>query len=411
MSANTWIGIDWADEKHAFALQHEEIIEPGILHHSAETIEAWVQKLRKRFPGGKIAIVLEQSKGGLIFALMKYSFLELYPINPSTLAKYRAAWSPSRAKDDPTDAGFLLEIGVKHHDKLTLWKPESGETLLLQRLTEQRVRLVSDLKRTGNKLTSTLKEYFPQALALFGKIYRNVVADFILLYPSLQEAQKASDMELLSFFRSHSSGTIDRMKSKVALLRNALPLTTEPSVVESNKLFVKALALQLKALNQAISEYDSQIEALYEKHPDREIIESLPGAGPIMGPRLIAALGTNRARFASASELSCFTGISPVIEESGNQSWTHWRFFCNKHIRQAFVDWAFLSLRESFWAEAFYKSQRAKGKSHPLAVRALAFKWQRIIFQMWKNKSKYCEADYLRALKKAGSPLCRALVA
>jgi len=403
-----WVGIDWADEVHAFALQHGEKIEHGTIEHSPEAIDLWTQKLRKRFPHSQIAIVLEQSKGGLIFALMKYSFIELYPINPKTLAKYREAWSPSRAKGDPADAGFLLEIGVTHHDRLRAWKPEPDEIRLLQRLTEQRVRLVNDLKRTGNRLTSTLKEYFPQVLDLFGKIYRNVVAEFLLRYPSLEDAQNASDMQLLSFLRSYSSGTIEKMKEKVQMLRTAVSLTKEAPVINSNKMFVKALALQLKALNEAIVDYEKQIEQLYSAHPDRHIFDSLPGAGSIMAPRLLAAMGTDRSRFNSAGELSNFTGISPVIEASGNQSWTHWRFFCNKHIRQAFIDWAFLSLRESFWAEAYYASQRAKGKKHPAAVRALAFKWQRIIFQMWKNKTRYCEADYLRALKKAGSPLCKA---
>lgn len=180
---SAWIGIDWADEKHAFALQSGTKTEHGSLFHTPESIDAWVRKLLNRFPDGKIAIVLEQSKGGLIFALMKYSSLVLYPINPSTLAKYRAAWSPSGAKDDPSDADFLLELGVTHHARLKPWIPEPEQTRLLQRLTEQRVRLLNDLKRTGNRLTSTLKEYFPQALELFGKIYRNVVAEFLSRYP------------------------------------------------------------------------------------------------------------------------------------------------------------------------------------------------------------------------------------
>lgn len=212
-------------------------------------------------------------------------------------------------------------------------------------------------------------------------------------------------MDLLSFLRSHSSGTIERMKEKVALLRSATPLTTDAPVITSNKLHLKALALQLKALNESIAEYDSQIDLLYNSHPDKDIIDSLPGVGPIMGPRIIAALGTDRSRFDPAFELSNFAGISPVIARSGNQCWTHWRFVCNKHVRQAFIERAFLSLRQSFWAEAFYNSQRAKGKKNPVAIRALAFKWPRIIFQMWKYKTKYCEADYLRALKNGFTSL------
>ena len=97
-----------------------------------------------------------------------------------------------------------------------------------------------------------------------------------------------------------------------------------------------------------------------------------------------------------------------VVERSGNSSWTHWRFLRPTHISQTFIDFAFLSLRTSFWAEAFYAAQRAKGKSHNKAIRALAYKWQRIIFAMWKTRTPYNEARYLKNLNAKGSPLVRA---
>ena len=46
----------------------------------------------------------ELAKGALVYALQKYDFLVLFPVNPATLAKYRQAFTPSQAKDDPTDA-------------------------------------------------------------------------------------------------------------------------------------------------------------------------------------------------------------------------------------------------------------------------------------------------------------------
>jgi transposase len=408
-----WIGIDWADKKHDFAVRgsNEDIVSTGSFKHSAQSIDVWIKSIRKLFPKGKIAICLEQSKGGLIYALMKYEFIVLYPINPSMLAKYREAFNSSRVKNDPLDAKLLLELGITHPEKLQPLEPEPEETRLLQRLTEHRTKLVDDIKRVGNRITSTLKDYFPEVLEVFDTIYRNIVADFLLTYSTPSDIRRASEEELIKFFRSHSSGSIERIKQKVALLKSATELTADKAVVESSKLFVQALAHQLRAINASIAQYEKEIEKLYINHPDHEIIDSLPGAGPTMGPRLIAALGTNRSRFNSSCELACYAGIAPVIEQSGNQSWTHWRFLCNKHIRQAFIDWSFLSMRKSFWAEAFYASQRAKGKSHSVAIRALAFKWLRIIFVMWKNKQKYCEADYLRALKKSGSPLVKALAA
>ncbi len=74
-------------------------------------------------------------------------------------------------------------------------------------------------------------------------------------------------------------------------------------------------------------------------------------------------------------------------------------------MRQSFVEYAGESIRHSFWARAYYSSQRAKGKSHQAAVRALAFKWIRIIYRCWQTRVPYSEVKYLESLRKKGSPL------
>jgi hypothetical protein len=51
--------------------------------------------------------------------------------------------------------------------------------------------------------------------------------------------------------------------------------------------------------------------------------------------------------------------------------------------------------------------QRAKGSAHQAALRALAFKWIRILYRCWKDRTPYNEATYLTALKCRGSPLLR----
>src|SRR5689334_9495749 len=100
-----FVGFDWADKKHDLCLVDASSgrKEFSLIKHTPEALQEWAGAIRQRFPGGQVAVALEQSRGPLIFALLKYDFLVLYPINPSTLAKYREAFSPSRAKDDPQD--------------------------------------------------------------------------------------------------------------------------------------------------------------------------------------------------------------------------------------------------------------------------------------------------------------------
>jgi transposase len=95
---------------------------------------------------------------------LKYAFLGLSPINPATLAKYRQAFSPSRAKDEPQDVADLLALLLHHRDRLKAWRPENAKTRTLPYLVEHRRRLVNDRTRISNRMMALLKAYFPQVL-------------------------------------------------------------------------------------------------------------------------------------------------------------------------------------------------------------------------------------------------------
>ena len=157
------VGIDWADTKHDCCLRviGADQEEYGVMGHLPEAIDHWARELAARFPGRKIAVCLEQSKGSLIYALLKYDCLVLYPINPRMLAKFREALAPSGKKDDPADAQLLLELISKHREKLRPWRPADEHTRTLQFLVEHRRKLVNDKTRLTNRLTSVLKGYFP----------------------------------------------------------------------------------------------------------------------------------------------------------------------------------------------------------------------------------------------------------
>ena len=139
--------------------------------------------------------------------------------------------------------------------------------------------------------------------------------------------------------------------------------------------------------------------------PDAELFKSFPSAGLCMAPRLLVALGENRDRFKQASEVQMYTGIAPVTQRSGKKSWVHWRWQCSKFLRQSFIEWSAKTVYSSYWAGLYYAQQRQKGNSHQSAVRALSFKWIRIIFRCWKSRTPYSESKYLKSLRERKSPL------
>ncbi len=343
----------------------------------------------------------------LIYALSQYEKITLFPINPSTVAKYRKAFTNSGAKNDPSDAFVQTEILALHMDKLRHITPESPEVRALAQIVEYRRKLVQDRVDISNKITTALKNYYPQVLDWFNEKDTLLFCNFVTKWPSLACVKKARSKTLMAFFIQHNSRYAAVNEERIADIKIAQPLTEDTAVIEPNQLLVEVLISQLKLLIEGIVMLDKQIKQRYHKLDDRVIFDSFPGAGPQLAPRLLVAFGEDRNRYNDANDVQKYVGIAPVTEQSGKKSWTHWRYSCPKFLRQTFVEWAGQSVRYSYWAKAYYDQQISKGKPHNTIIRALAFKWIRIAFRCWKNRTPYDESRYLNALKKRNSPLLK----
>ena len=401
-----FIGIDWADTKHDICIQpaDDEQREFDRIVHQPEQIDRWAHEMHQRF-GGRIAVMLELSKGPIVSALQKYDFFVLFPINPSMLAKYREAFKPSGAKDDPTDAELAIDLVLRHRDRFKPLRPQSTEMRTLVHLVEKRRRFVDDRRRYCNRLIYALKAYYPQAVEWFSHKETFVFCAFITRWPTLKQIKRARRSTLERFFREHRVRRPKLIEARIQAIHAATALTDDPAVINPYTLETLALAKQLRTTLELIKQFDDAIAQLIPKLPDYPVFASLPGAGIVLTPRLLAAFGEDRDRFHNAAEVQQYCGIAPVTERSGKKSWVHWRWQCSKFVRQTFVEWAAKSVNSSFWAGAYYKQQRNKGATHQMAVRALAFKWIRILYRCWQTRTPYDEITYLKALEKRGSNL------
>lgn len=402
-----YVGIDWGDKKNAWAVQAEgsRKIEEGEMLQTPEAIQEWAAEMRRRFPTGRIAIALEQSRGPLVFALSKYEHLVLYPIHPTSAADYRKIFRPSGAKSDGPDAVMHLDMLMRHRDRLRPLNPDTPETRALQLLTEDRRQLVNERTRFSNRLGADLKSYFPQVLQWFEDPYAPVALDFLERWPTLEELQKAKPATWLKFFQEHRCRDEARNQERLEAMRTAVGATTDFAVITAGRMAACAAVRLLRNLNELIREYDRKIDQLAKAHPDFVIFDSLPGAGEALVPRLIAAFGTQRDRYRDAAELQQYCGIAPVTEASGQQHWVHWRWSCPKFLRQTFHEWAAQSILQCDWAAAYYRAQRDdKKKSHHAAVRSLAYKWIRIVFRCWKDRTPYDDSKYELALQRHSKP-------
>ncbi len=402
------IGIDWADKKHDVCVQDMETgrRRASQVRHRAEDLDDWARSLHRRY-GGPIAVAVELSKGPIVSVLQKYDFFVIFPIDPSTLANHRKTFTPSGAKDDPTDAEYALDLLLSHTEHFKALNPQSVEMRTLMTLVEQRRRLMNDRVRITNRLRNALKQYYPQALEWFDRIDTPLFCDFIRRWPSLAQARRVRKATLEKFFREHNMNRRALFERRMTAIKSAMPLTMDEAVIVPYRLQALTLVAQLEVALESVRVYDEEIAGVAPQHPDYDLFKTLPGAGPSLAPRLLVAFGEQRERFASAAEVQKYACIAPVTERSGQKHWIHWRWQCPTFLRQTFVEWAAQTINKSYWAGLYYYQQRAKGCSYQAAVRALAFKWIRILYRCWVTRTPYDEAKYLKALQERGSPLLK----
>jgi len=249
----------------------------------------------------------------LIYALLGYEFLTLYPINPKSLACYREAFSPSRAKDDPTDAELLMDLLRKHRDRFRPWRPDDEQTRTLALLNEERRKNVQMRLKIVLRLQATLKNYFPQALALVcGNLTSELACAFILKWPTLDALKRAKPETVRAFYYRHGYRQSKLIEGNLKKIAESMPLTEDQAILTASTLATQTLARQIRAINVSLNQYDQAIKMLFKNHPDSFIFNSFPGAGPNLAPRLLTAFGSDRERYAGAVDVQTYSGIAPA---------------------------------------------------------------------------------------------------
>lgn len=400
-----WMGVDWADQKHCLVTRRPDGSDSKLhwVEQKPQALDDFFLNLRQKYPTGRIGLVLEQSRGALLYALLKYSFLRLYPVNPRCLADFRKAMVASGAKGDPSDADLLCELGCKHGDRLREFELEDEATRQLRLLSEHRRGITDEQTGLSNQLSDALKCYYPLILELFkDDIHSPLALDFMKRWPNLAAAQRAKPGVLLAFFHQHNCRSEEKIQERIKAIGQAKPLTNDAAIISCMQLQVQTLILRLRAAQASLAEYAEQIKVVFARHAKAQVFASFPGAGAVFAPRLAAAFGTSLDNFPEAESMLCLSGVAPVQEQSGKTKVIKWRWARPKFLHQTFVEYARLSVLYSAWAKEFFDAHLAKGWGKFRIYRALAFKWIRILWRCWRDTIPYDEAKYLASLQKRG---------
>jgi transposase len=388
-----YVGLDWADTHHDVVVLDEagrRIASRRFAHSHAGLNELKQFLLGIAASPDQLACIVETSHG-LLIAFLLESGIPVYPVNPKTTHRLRKA---AGAKTDQIDAYLLAKTGRFDLAELRRLEPDSDTVQELKTLTRDQDALIQTQTRLVNQLTACLKEYYPVALQLFAKVQQRSTLLFLQAYPTPQAAQAASLEAITATLRAGKHTNSRRVAPEIVGELRRPQLVASEVIVRAKSRLMLSLVKQLLVVVEEIASYDKAISTLFLTHNDQELWSSLPGAGKRLAPRLLAEWGDDRGRYVDATSVQALAGTAPVPFQSGNFAKAHTRFACCKPLRNTLYQFAWQSTRQEAWARQYYQRKRAEGKTHSMAVRALANVWVRIIYRMWVDKTEYQTATF-----------------
>ena len=391
-----YLGVDWADQEHEVWVSDEAGKKVAAMKVE-QTVEGmsefgrWLHE--RRGEGIELWAAIEKPEGRIVDFLLDHAVV-VYPVNPKALDRARDRFRMSQSKSDPFDARVLAEFLRTDHAHLKALLPNSEEAQELKMMARDYHRLVRHQTRLLNQMKATLKEYYPRPLEAFADLSAQLALDFLKGYPTPEALSDLSRKKWRAFVRVHHLGEARAAELWERLQKPQLPIPQH--VVRAKARLVKALVEQLAAAARAVEQYREEVERFFASMPTAELTKKLPGgkSGATL-PSLWAELGDAEGRWESFKHLQAQAGSVPATQQSGKSQMVRFRYACNKRMRYAVYWLAFISLRQSEWAGAYYHSQRARGHSHHRALRALGAKWLKIIFVMWRDHIPYDENYHL----------------
>jgi transposase len=396
-----FIGIDWSEKWHDVCFMNKAGAQIALfrIEHSPNGFVRLIEEIEQlNLPLTHCLIGLETSYNLLVDFLWGQGY-SLYVIAPSVTKSNRGRFRSSGARTDASDAFVLADILRTDRERLSPWQPDQ---LLVQQL-RAKLRLVTALTnsitRYSNRLRAVLVRCYPQMIGLFSDLTTQIGLHFLIAFPTSYAAGQLTLDQFSAFCHQHHYPQPKRIPAKFAHLQRSVPIPSpiiEAAYEDQVVVLAKLLLHLVRDKRQAIGD----IQQLFQQHPDHLLFASLPGAGELLAPSLLAKLGECRSRFPTAADLQALAGTCPVTVGSGQRKRVLFRKACDRDFRRIAQQFAMASLAQSTWARSYWHDIRPRCKSDAHAYRCLANRWLAIIWKLWQSRQPYNEAYHLRQRAK-----------
>jgi len=401
-----YMGIDWSTSSHEVCFMNAAgaVIARGVVPHTADGLSK-LDALRQKLgvAPADCLVGIETAYTLLIDFLWARGYTQVYVIPPSVVKSSRGRYGQSGARTDTSDARLLADLLRTDRARLHPWLPDTVLTRQLRNRIGLHSHLTHTMIRLSNRLRAVLLRYYPAVLEVFSGLHVQITLQFLLTYPTPQAANQLTLASFTEFARKHTYRQPGRLPAAFARLQARYPSADAETVTVYAQEAEQLASLVLNVL-QARNAQEQAIGRLFRQHPDHDIFASLPGAGDILAPALLAKFGDDRQRFPNAASVQALAGTCPVTDQSGKRRVIKFRTACDRDFRDVVQQWAKASLNQSGWAKAYWEDIRSRGHSDNHAYRCLANRWVAIAWKLWQTKVPYDEEYHLQQRLKRSQP-------
>ncbi|AEY85346.1 IS116 transposase [Streptomyces hygroscopicus subsp. jinggangensis 5008] len=289
-------------------------------------------------------------------------------------------------KTDAKDALVIADTARMRRDFTLLSLPNEA-VADLQLLTAHRADLIADRVRLINRLRDVLVGICPALERAFD--YSAAKGPVVMLteYQTPAALQRAGVKQLADWLARRAVRSADEVAAR-ALEAARSQVTALPGEKRAAKL-VCDLAHQLLMLDELIKDTDREIREAFHLDERAEVIESLPGMGPILGAELLAIVG-DLSGYADAGRLAAHAGLAPVSRDSGRRTGNHHRpKRYHRRLRHVFYMAAQTAMMRPGPSRDYYLKKRAEGLIHTQALLALARRRVDVLWAMLRDKRHF----------------------
>jgi len=338
-----------------------------VINDETAILEA-IGEVRARADQVTWAVDVTGTMSGLLLALLA-AHDEMVKYVPGRVVNKMADTYRGQAKTDARDA-YVIAESVRQRGDLT--EVEVSATLVaeLRLLVTHRTDLVADRVRLLNRLRDMLSGYFPALERAFDYAHSRGALTLLTGYQTPQAIRRIGQSRLQAWLVKRTVRSAEQIAAD-AVTAAAAQHTVVPGQDVAATIVVD-LATQLLTLDERIKDIDARVTTTFRAHPQAEIIESLPGMGPILGAELIAAAGDLNG-YANAGRLASAAGLVPVPRDSGRRTGNlHRPVRYSRKLRRVF----YLSAQSAMMREGpnrdYYLKKRSEGDKHVQALICLA---------------------------------------